>query len=212
MRKATTTNRSGFHAFNAAMNSGSFSDTGCSTGIPCSTAYFFTALSLTFSPLPLALSATVTTPAMWYPLRMSSSSGATANSGVPIYTILVFFILVIIFIFSFVNHVFMLSVLKMDESFIAFQVRKMPIGNSTYDDMKTPAAAEMAPSLASFVPEMSITQYATKKSTEMMAGVPSPPFLMRAPSGAPMKKNMKHAIATANFFSFSTSILLRVYE
>ena len=75
--------------------------------------------------------------------------------------------------------------------------------------MNTPMDGVMAPSLANLVPVMSITQYSTKNRTEMMAGVPSPPFLIRAPNGAPMKKNMKQARERANFFSISTSILLR---
>lgn len=66
--------------------------------------------------------------------------------------------------------------------------------------MKTPWNGPTAPSRASLVPEMSITQYATKKRTEMMAGVPSPPFLIRAPNGAPMKKKIRHATESANFF------------
>ena len=41
---------------------------------------------------------------------------------------------------------------------MAFQVRKAPMGTSTYDEMKAPVKALMAPSLASLVPEMSITQ------------------------------------------------------
>ena len=57
-----TAERSAFHALRASRNSGSLSESGWSTGMLCSTAYFFTALSFTFSPRPLALSATVTTP------------------------------------------------------------------------------------------------------------------------------------------------------
>ena len=76
--------------------------------------------------------------------------------------------------------------------------------------MNTPVNASTAPSRASLVPEMSITQYATKNSTEMMAGVPSPPFRIKAPKGAPIRKNMKHATDSANFFKISMSILRRV--
>ena len=35
-------------------------------------------------------------------------------------------------------------------------------------------------------------------STETMMGIPSPPFLMIAPSGAPMKKKMMHESASVN--------------
>ena len=48
--------------------------------------------------------------------------------------------------------------LKRSESFTAFQVRKAPMGISTYAEMKAPVPASMAPSLASLVPEMSTTQ------------------------------------------------------
>ncbi len=77
--------------------------------------------------------------------------------------------------------------------------------------MNTPWKGATAPSLASFVPEMSITQYTTKNSTDMIAGVPRPPFLIRAPRGAPMKKNIRHASESANFFNISMSISLSVY-
>ena len=76
--------------------------------------------------------------------------------------------------------------------------------------MKTPVNASTAPSRASFVPEMSITQYATKNNTDIMAGVPSPPFLIKAPNGAPMKKKIRQATDNANFFRISMSILRSV--
>ena len=128
--KATTTKRSAFHAASASRNSGSFSETGCSTGMLCSTAYFLTALSFILRPLPLALSATVTTPTMLCPVFMSSSRGATANSGVPIYTILVFLNVPIIFLFICLNAFFIASMLNTDESFMAFHERKSPVGRS----------------------------------------------------------------------------------
>ena len=37
-------------------------------------------------------------------------------------------------------------------------------------------------------------------STDMITGTPSPPFLMMAPSGAPMKKKMMHEMASVNLF------------
>ena len=93
---------------------------------------------------------------------------------------------------------------------MAFHVRNRPVGRSTYAEKNTPWNGPTAPSLASLVPEISITQYATKNSTDMIAGVPRPPFLIRAPSGAPMKKKMKQAIAIANFLRISMSIFLSV--
>ena len=74
--------------------------------------------------------------------------------------------------------------------------------------MNAPVDASMAPSLASFVPEMSMTQYSTKKSTEIIALVPSPPLRISEPSGAPMKKRMKQARACANFLRSSMSVCL----
>ena len=59
------------------------------------------------------------------------------------------------------------------------------------DDMNAPQNGGTAPSLANLVPEMSMTQYNTKNSTEMMALTPKPPFPINAPRGAPMKKSMK---------------------
>ena len=60
------------------------------------------------------------------------------------------------------------------------------------DDMNAPQNGGTAPSLANLVPEISMTQYNTKNSTEMMALTPKPPFPINAPRGAPMKKSMKH--------------------
>ena len=86
----------------------------------------------------------------------------------------------------------------------------MPIGRSTIDDINTPISGETAPSLASFFPEMSITQYNTKNITEMIAELPRPPFFRMAPSGAPMKKKMKQAMARANLLKISMPMHLRV--
>ena len=56
------------------------------------------------------------------------------------------------------HHILNWSILKISESFIAFQVRNAPIGISTYAEMNAPVVASTAPSLASLVPEMSTTQ------------------------------------------------------
>ena len=45
----------------------------------------------------------------------------------------------------------------------------------------------------------------------MIAGVPRPPFLIRAPRGAPMKKKIRQAIDRANFLRISMSMSLKVY-
>ena len=89
---------------------------------------------------------------------------------------------------------------------MAIQVRKRPIGMRTKAEMKLPMNAEVAPSRASFVPEMSTTQYRTKNRMETTAGVPRPPLRIREPIGAPMKKRMKQARAWAYFFQISTSL------
>ncbi len=210
MRNATTTKMSAFQAARALRNSESFNFTGCNIGKPFSTANFFTALSLTFSPRPLGLSATVTTPTTLYPPSSSALSGATANSGVPIYTILVFLNILIALLLIFLHHVLKFSVLIRAESLTAFHVKYIPRGNRTTVDTNTPTAADTAPSLASFVPVMSITQYKTKNRTAIMADIPSPPLRINAPKGAPIKNRIKHASASANFFSSSTSVLRRM--
>ena len=97
----------------------------------------------------------------------------------------------------------------MDFSRMAIQVRNTPIGIRTKADMKSPMNGEVAPSRASFVPEMSTTQYRTKNRMDTTAGVPSPPLRMREPIGAPMKKRMKQARAWAYFFQISTSLKRR---
>ena len=108
------------------------------------------------------------------------------------------------------HQVPMLSVLNREASFTAFQVRKMPMGPRTQAEIKAPIKAVVAPSLASLVPEMSTTQYKTKKRMETMAEVPSPPLRMRAPSGAPIKKRIRQARAWAKRLNFSTSARARM--
>ncbi|CCZ43661.1 unknown [Bacteroides sp. CAG:545] len=110
----------------------------------------------------------------------------------------------------FLHHEPKFSVLKIAESCAAFHVKYAPSGARTMVDMNTPAAAVIAPSRASFVPVISTTQYSTKNRTAMMAETPSPPFRINAPRGAPMKKRMKQANASANFLSSSTSVRLRM--
>ena len=92
IRKATTICMSAFNDFNSSTNKGSFSFTGCSIFNPFSKAYFFTALSVSFMPLPAGLSGAVTTAAISYPAFTNASKEATANSGVPINTMRIFFL------------------------------------------------------------------------------------------------------------------------
>ena len=97
----------------------------------------------------------------------------------------------------------------MDFSRMAIQVRKRPIGTRTKVDMKSPMKGVVAPSRASFVPEMSTTQYRTKNRMDTTAGVPRPPLRMSEPMGAPIKNRMKQASACAYFFQISTSDMRR---
>ena len=110
---------------------------------------------------------------------------------------------------NFLTGIRYVSRLNIEESLVDFQVRNTPIGSSTIEDIKAPSSGDMAPSLASLRPDVSTTQYNTKKSAETMTGVPSPPLRMMAPRGAPMKKNIKHANERVNFRSDSRSIRRR---
>ena len=63
------------------------------------------------------------TPTTLYPASMRASRGATANSGVPIYTILVFLNVFINLLFIFLHHEPKFSVLNIAESCAAFHVK-----------------------------------------------------------------------------------------
>ena len=114
------------------------------------------------------------------------------------------------FVLIFLYKLLIPSILKIAESLIAFHVRNSPVGKSIKLEKNTPLNGLTAPSRASFTPEISITQYATKNNTDMIAEAPSPPFRIRAPSGAPIKKKIKQAIDRANFLSISMSISRRM--
>ena len=129
--KATTTKRSAFQPLRDSRNSGSLRDTGWRTGMLWLAAYFFTGLSCILSPRPLALSATVTTPTTLYPLLTRASRDATANSGVPINTILVFLIRPSTAFLIFFMIAPTLSIFNIEESLMALYVKNIPIGNST---------------------------------------------------------------------------------
>src|SRR5574344_2003866 len=86
---ATTTCRLAPYESSSLTNASSFIFTGCSTGSPCSTAYCFTCDGWSTLPcLPTGLSGCVTTATTLYPPLTRASRVATANSGVPINTIL----------------------------------------------------------------------------------------------------------------------------
>src|SRR5690606_3667391 len=86
--KATTTCRLAPKAFNSSRKVSSFKLVGCKMFNPWDLAYVFTALSLSFRPLPAGLSGAVMTPTTWYLFSMMLFKMETANSGVPINTIL----------------------------------------------------------------------------------------------------------------------------
>ena len=89
MRKATTTCRLALYERSCSTNSGSFIFSGCSTGNPCATAYCFTAEGcISVWCRPTGLSGCVTTATTLYSFSTSACSVSTANSGVPINTIL----------------------------------------------------------------------------------------------------------------------------
>ena len=89
--KATTTWRLALYERSCSTNSGSFIFTGCNTGNPISSAYFFTSEACSsFWCLPTGLSGCVTTATTLYSFSTSAFRVSTANSGVPINTILKF--------------------------------------------------------------------------------------------------------------------------
>ena len=88
---------------------------------------------------------------------MRASSGATANSGVPMYTMRVFLKKPAMRDLTFLHVDLSWSVLNA-LSCAAFQTRYVPIGTSTYNGMNAPLKGDTAPSLASLVPVRSTTQ------------------------------------------------------
>ena len=87
--KATTTCRLALYERSCSTNSGSFIFSGWSTGKLCSSAYCFTCEGCSTLPCrPTGLSGCVTTATTLYSFSTSARSVSTANSGVPINTIL----------------------------------------------------------------------------------------------------------------------------
>ena len=91
------------------------------------------------------------------------------------------------------------------ESCEALYVRKRPIGSRIYVEAHTPAVVLTRFSSTSFSPESDTTYHITKNNTEITAGVPNPPFLMIAPSGAPIRKKTRQATERVNFLFQLTS-------
>ena len=88
--KATTICTSALSDLSSTKNSGFFNFSGCKTFKLCSRANFLTADSFNFCPLPAGLSGAVITPTISKSDSKRAFKDATAKSGVPINTILIF--------------------------------------------------------------------------------------------------------------------------
>ena len=92
--KATTICKSALSAFNSEIKFESFKLVGCSIFICCLIANSFMADCFIFCPRPAGLSGAVITATTLNPLFINISKLETANSGVPIKTIRIFFIII----------------------------------------------------------------------------------------------------------------------
>ena len=79
------------------------------------------------------------------------------------------------------------------------EVSQIPIGSRMAEESHIPSTGFMALSRANCSPDMDNTYQARKKSTEITVGIPNPPFLIMAPRGAPIKKNIRQAKDKVNF-------------
>ena len=59
-------------------------------------------------------------------------------------------------------------------------------------------------------PVLSRMKKAINTNTDMMTGIPNPPFLMMAPNGAPIKKNIRQERASVNLRIASISCCLMI--
>ena len=84
---AATTITSGAMALSLSMKSGSDAFSGCSTGMPSSSAFILTAVGLSSACLPTGLSGWLTAASIIYPASKSAESMDAAKSGVPMKTI-----------------------------------------------------------------------------------------------------------------------------
>jgi hypothetical protein len=97
----------------------------------------------------------------------------------------------------------------MDESVMDLYVSQTPIGRRMAEESHIPITGLRALSRANCSPDMDKTYQARKNRTEITVGIPSPPFLIMAPSGAPIKKNIRQANDSVNFRWVSIWYLLR---
>ena len=67
------------------------------------------------------------------------------------------------------------------------------------------------PCVADFSETVAIMWYIRKKTIAMTTGKPSPPFLMIAPRGAPIKNNNKQEAASVNFLYYSFWTLMMFF-
>ena len=93
--------------------------------------------------------------------------------------------------------------LNTTESLLALYVKNTASGVSTASEIVLPNHIVHSPIRAMRYPELSKMKNTMNTSTDMITGTPSPPFLMIAPSGAPMKKNNRHCNATENLLMAS---------
>ncbi len=85
------------------------------------------------------------------------------------------------------------------ESVIDLYVSQIPIGSRMAEDSHIPVYGFRALSLANCSPDMERIYQARKNNTEITVGIPSPPFRIMAPRGAPMKKKIRQAMERVNF-------------
>ena len=78
-------------------------------------------------------------------------------------------------------------------------VSQIPIGSRMDEESHIPITGLRPLSLANCSPDMDKTYQARKNRTDITAGMPSPPFLMMAPRGAPIKKKIRQAKDRVNF-------------
>ena len=81
------------------------------------------------------------------------------------------------------------------------------MGSSITVDIHMPIHAGDAPLFESFSPVMEIIYQSRKNAMAMIIGMPIPPFLIIAPSGAPIRNNKMHANDRLNFLWNSTFTL-----
>ena len=73
-----------------------------------------------------------------------------------------------------------------------------------------PSVTDNSDSLTIFSAVTETMWYVMKNPTETITGIPKPPFLIIAPSGAPIKKKIIQATASVHFLCHSTLCLIAI--